>query len=145
MVHEETNLMVPSNDVLKFNLTNLSNGITYNPATGEFQLPQDGQYLVHWWINARNRRGFMVYDESDECNPVALGVELHKYWPNDELIAHSSTHNRLNCCETGTLTGNAIFNGQAGATYRFINSSPVDFEMVPNDLYAASVTITRIN
>lgn len=147
MVHEESNLVVPNNGVLKFNLTNLSNGITYNPLTGEFLLPQDGQYLVHWWVNVRNRNRInnMPYTENDECSPVALGIELHKYWPNDELIAHSSTHNRLSCCDTGTITGNAIFDGNEGASYRFVNSSPVDFEMVPNDLYSASVTITRIN
>lgn len=138
MVHDETELQIPTNGVIRFNSTNLSNGITYNPVTGEFSLPSDGQYLIHWWINARNNNTL-----TRTCAP--LGVELHEFWPNDALIAQSSTHNRLFFNETGTIVGNAIFNANAGSTYRFINSSSVDIELVPNDLYSASVTITRIN
>ena len=73
-----------------------------------------------------------------------LGVELHQFWPEDILIAHSSTHNKLTCCDTGTINGNAIFEALPGASYRFINTSEVDFKLVPNDLYSASVSITRI-
>lgn len=141
MIHDETNLAVASNDVVKYNNTNLSNGITYDPNTGELTIPSDGQYQIHWWINARNKNRMLC----DICEPVALGVELYQFWPSNALIAHSSTHNKLNYCETGTLSGNAIFNATAGSTYRFINSSPVDIELVPNDRYSASVTISRIN
>lgn len=73
MIHDETNLAVASNDVIKYNNTNLSNGITYNPITGELQVPT------------------------------------------------------------------------AGSTFRFVNSSAVDFELVPNDKYSAVVSISRIN
>ena len=97
--------------------------------------------MIHWWINVRNRNQNVALD----CDPLALGVEFHQYWPNDIFIAHSSTHNKLAYCETGTIVGNAIFNATAGATYRFINSSLIDFELVPNDFYSASVSITRIN
>ncbi len=138
MIHDESELQIPSNSVIRFNTTNFSNGITYNPATGEFTLPSDGQYAINWWINARNNNTL-----TRTCAP--LGVEFHKYWPNDVFIAHSSTHNRLFFNETGTLVGNAIFNNEAGSTYRFVNSSPVDIELVPNDLYSASVSINRIN
>ena len=34
MVHDESELQVPSNGVIRFNNTNLSNGITYDPNTG---------------------------------------------------------------------------------------------------------------
>ncbi len=142
MVHEETNLAVPSHGVLKYNLINHSDGITYDKNTGEFTIPCDGVYAINWWVNARNRDNKALYENSE---PVALGIELHQFWPNDLLIAHSSTHNRLNCCETGTISGNAIFNAQAGSTFRFVNSSPVDFELVPNDKYSAAVSINRIN
>ena len=54
-------------------------------------------------------------------------------------------HNRLFYNETGSIVGNAIFNNNAGSTYRFINSSTVDIMLVPNDLYSASVSIARIN
>ena len=138
MVHDESELQVPSNGVIRFNNTNLSNGITYDPNTGEFTIPSNGQYIIHWWVNVRNNNTL-----TRTCAP--LGIELHKFWPNDELIAHSSTHNRLFFNDTGTIVGNAIFNAQAGATYRFINSSPVGIELVPNDLYSAAVSITRIN
>jgi len=142
MVHEETNLAVPSHNVVRYNLMNLSNGITYDKNTGEFTVPSDGQYAAHWWINAKNKNDKAMYED---CSPVALGVELHQFWPNDQLIAHSSTHNKLNCCETGTLSGNAVFNATAGSTFRFVNSSPVDIELVPNDLYSASVSIYKVN
>ena len=48
MIRDETNLAVASNDVIKYNNTNLSNGITYNPIIGELQVPTDGQYQIHW-------------------------------------------------------------------------------------------------
>lgn len=138
MVHDETELEVPSNDVIRFNNINLSDGITYNPATGEFTLPSDGQYLVNWWVNVRNNNTL-----TRTC--AAIGIELHQFWPNDTLVAHSSVHNRLFYNETGSIVGNAIFNNNAGSTYRFINSSTVDIMLVPNDLYSASVSIARIN
>ncbi len=138
MIHDESELQIPSNNVIRFNTTNLNNGITYNPANGEFTIPNDGQYIINWWVNVRNNNTL-----TRTCAP--LGIELHRYWPTDELIAHSSTHNRLFFNETGSIVGNAIFNAQKGSTYRFINSSPVNIELVPNDLYSASVSITRIN
>lgn len=138
MVHDETELAVPVNGVIRFNDTNLSNGITYNPGSGEFTLPSNGQYLIHWWVNVRN-------DNTLTRTCAALGIELHQFWPSDVLIAHSSTHNRLFYNETGSIVGNAIFNANAGSTIRFVNSSPVDILLVPNDLYSASITITRIN
>ena len=138
MVHDESELEVPSNGVIRFNIINLSHGITYNPATGEFTIPNNGRYLINWWFNVRN-------NNSATRTCAALGIELHKFWPNDELIAHSSVHNRLFYNETGSIVGNAIFNAQAGATYRFINSSSVDIMLVPNDLYSASISIARIN
>ena len=138
MVHDESELVIPNNNVIRFNNTNLSNGITYNAATGEFTLPSDGQYAVTWWINVRNNNTL-----TRTCAP--LSVEFHKFWPNDVFIAHSSTHNRLFYNETGTIVGNAVFDNEAGSTYRFINSSPVDIMLVPNDLYSAAISIYRIN
>lgn len=138
MVHDESELQVPSNGVIPFNNINLSNGITYNTGNGEFTIPSNGQYIIYWWINARNNNTL-----TRTCAP--LGVELHQYWPNDLLIAHSSTHNRLFYNETGSIVGNAIFNANAGSTFRFINSSSVGIELVPNDRYSAAVSITRIN
>lgn len=138
MVHDETELQVPSNGVIRFNDVNLTNGITYNPATGEFTVPSDGEYLINWWVNVRNNNTL-----TRTC--AALGIELHRFWPSDSLIAHSSVHNRLFYNETGSIVGNAIFNATAGSTYRFINSSTVDIMLVPNDLYSASISIARIN
>ena len=43
MVHDETNTVVPINEAIKPSITNLSNGITYDPTTGEFTVPQTGQ------------------------------------------------------------------------------------------------------
>ena len=119
---------------------NISNKITYNPVTGDFYIPEAGIYIIHWWVNVRSRK-----KENFDCEEKALGIELHQFWPSDVLIAHSSTHTKLSCCGTGTINGNAIFKALPGASYRFINTSDVDFELVPNDLYSASVSITRIN
>ncbi len=138
MVHDETELVVPTNNVIRFNDVNLSNGITYNAANGEFTLPTDGQYAITWWINVRNNNTL-----TRTCAP--LSIEFHKYWPNDVFIAHSSTHNRLFYNETGTIVGNAVFDNEAGSTYRFINTSPVGIMLVPNDLYSASISIYKIN
>ena len=75
---------------------------------------------------------------------LALGIELQQTSPGYNLIAHSSTHNKLTCCDTGTVSGNAIFTALPGASYRFINTSDIDIRLVPNDLYSGSVSITRI-
>lgn len=139
MVHDETNSIVPKQNPLLFQVTNLANKITYNPNTGDFYIPEAGIYTIHWWINARNRN-----QDKHDCEPKSLGVEFHQYWPEDILIAHSSTHNRLTCCDTGTLSGNAVFEAKGGASYRLINTSDIDFELVPNDNYSACVSISRI-
>ncbi len=139
MVHDETNTVVPINEAIKPSITNLSNGITYDPTTGEFTVPQTGQYLINWWFNARSK------NTNTECEPVALGIELHQTYPGFNLIAHSSTHNRLSCCDTGTISGNALFAANANDKFRFVNTSNTDFQLVPNDRYSASFSITRIN
>ena len=139
MVHDETDSTIGHQQPILFQTTNISNKITYNPLTGDFSIPEAGIYAVHWWINARHS------DKKDaDCEPRALGVEFHQFWPTDVLIAHSSTHNRLTCCDTGTLSGNAIFEALPGASYRLVNTSGVDIRLVPNDLYSASVSINRI-
>ncbi len=140
MVHDESDTLVPSNNIIKFNNTNLATGISYDPNIGEFTVPSNGQYIIHWWVNVRNEK-----QSYDDCERYALGIELHQFYPFDVLIAHSSTHNRLSYLQTGTISGNAIFNATGGSTFRFINSSAIDFTLVPNDLYSAAVSITRIN
>ncbi len=147
MVHDKSNSIVPINEAVKFNNTNLYNGITYDLNTGEFTVPSDGLYIIHWWVNAKNRKqnGFEKLEDSEECEKHALGIELHQVYPNDLLIAHSSTHNKLAYCETGTINGNAIFSAKAGSTFKFINTSGIDFSLVPNDLYSAAMSVTRVN
>ena len=140
MIHEETEPIVNTAEPIKFSTTNLANGISYDPATGEFKVPSNGQYIIHWWVNVRNRSM-----DLENCEERPLGIELHQAYPFDVRIAHSSTHNRLGCCDTGTISGNAIFNASANSTFRFINSSSVPIQLVPNDLYSASISITRIN
>ena len=139
MVHDETNSIVPINEAIKPSITNLSNGITYDPTTGEFMVPQTGQYLINWWFNVRSK------NTNTECEPIALGIELHQTTPGFNLIAHSSTHNRLSCCDTGTISGNALFAANANDKFRFVNTSNTDFQLVPNDRYSASFSVTRIN
>ena len=72
MVHDETNSIVPVQNPLLFQTTNLSNKITYNNSTGDFYIPEEG------------------------------------------------------------------------TSYRLINTSEVDFALVPNDNYSACVSIHRI-
>ena len=139
MVHDETNSTISHNQPILFQTTNISNKIAYNPATGDFTIPEEGIYIIHWWINVRHSDS-----ELSTCEPRTLGVELHQFWPSDVLIAHSSTHNKLTCCDTGTISGNAIFAALPGASYRLINTSGIDISLVPNDLYSAAVSITRI-
>ncbi|MCI6107533.1 MAG: complement C1q domain-containing protein [Tenericutes bacterium] len=138
MVHDETDSTVPNQQPVLFQTANISNKISYNPATGDFSIPEKGIYIIHWWINVRHT------DKNVSCEPRALGIELHQFWPDDVLIAHSSTHNKLTSCDTGTINGNAIFEALPGASYRFINTSGLDISLVPNDLYSATVSITRI-
>ena len=139
MVHDETDSAVPAGQPVMFQTTNIANKITYNPNTGDFSIPEAGIYIVHWWINVRHND-----NRNSTCEPKTIGIEFHQYWPNDVLIAHSSTHNKLTCCDTGTVSGNAIFEALPGASYRFINTSNMDIKLVPNDLYSGSVSITRI-
>ena len=139
MIHDETNAVVPINEAIKPSITNLSNGITYDPTTGEFMVPQTGQYLINWWFNVRSK------NQNEECNPIALGIELHQTTPGFNLIAHSSTHNRLSGCDTGTISGNALFAANANDKFRFVNTSNTDFQLVPNDRYSASFSVTQIN
>lgn len=140
MVHDRSNSLVASHEPIKFNNLNLFSGITYDSNTGEFKVPDDGLYIIHWWVNVKSHNM-----HHDNCNKYPLGIELHQVYPYDAFIAHSSTHNELGCCETGTINGNAIFNATANSTYRFINSSNIDFTLVPNDLYSGAVSITRVN
>ena len=140
MVHDETNSTISHNQPVLFQTTNISNKISYNPATGDFTIPEEGIYIIHWWINVRH-----ADSDHSTCEPRTLGVELHQFWPSDVLIAHSSTHNKLTCCDTGTISGNAIFAALPGASYRLINTSDVDLRLVPNNLYSGCVSITRIN
>ena len=137
MVHDESNSTIQPNDPLLLQATNLSNNITYDSSTGNFNIPEKGTYIIHWWVNVRNKN-------KDDCTPRALGIEFHQYLPNDILIAHSSTHNKISCCDTGTINGNAIFNATDGSSFRFLNTSGIPIDLVPNDLYSASVSITRI-
>ena len=140
MVHDTSNTTVPAQTALLFQNTNISNKISYDPLSGEFTIPEDGIYMIHWWINVRNRN-ICPHD----CEPKALGVELHQIYPNDIVIAHSSTHNKVSSCDTGTISGNAIFEATAGSTYKFINTSNIDFDLVPNDLYSAAVSVNKIH
>ncbi len=139
MVHDETDSAVPVGQPVMFQTTNISNKITYDPNTGDFSIPEEGIYIVHWWINVRHND-----NQNSNCEPKTIGIEFHQFWPSDVLIAHSSTHNKLTCCDTGTVSGNAIFAALPGASYRFINTSDIDIRLVPNDLYSGSVSITRI-
>ena len=140
MVHDESNAVVPKTFPITFDTTNLSSGITYNSGTGDFYIPDEGTYIIHWWVNVKNYN-----NDIGNCEDKSLSIELHRFWPSDELVAHSSTHNKVNCCDSGTINGNAIFYAQQGTSYRFVNSSEVDFQLIPNDLYSACVSITRIN
>lgn len=54
MVHDETNSTVPSNNPILLQTTNISNKITYNPATGDFLIPEKGIYMVNWWFNVKS-------------------------------------------------------------------------------------------
>ena len=137
MVHDLSNSTVPVQNPILFQNTNLASKISYSPVTGDFSIPEKGIYIIHWWVNVRNK--------GKTCEDKALSIEFRKFWPNVELIAHSSTHNKVSCCQTGTINGNAIFEATAGGSYRFVNASKFDFELVPNDLYSGCVSITRIN
>lgn len=137
MVHDLSNSTVSKQNPILFQNTNLSNKISYSPITGDFSIPEKGIYIIHWWVNVRNK--------GKDCEDKALSIEFRKFWPNVELIAHSSTHNKVSCCQTGTINGNAIFEATAGGSYRLVNASDVDFDLVPNDLYSGCVSITRIN
>lgn len=139
MVHDESNAIVPINEAVKPTITNLSNGITYDQTTCEFTVPSDGLYLINWWFNVRSKNA------DTECGPLALGIELHQTNPNFSLISHSSTHNKLTCCDTGTINGNALFAAYANSKFRFVNTSQTDIQLVPNDKYSASFSITRVN
>ena len=140
LVYDESDTVIPKKFPVTFNSTNLASTISYNPGTGDFYIPDYGTYIIHWWINVKNHN-----KDINNCEDKALSIEFHRYWPSDELIAHSSTHNRVNCCDSGTINGNAIFTAEPGTSYRFINSSEVDLQLIPNDLYSACVSITRIN
>lgn len=139
MVHDESNAIVPISEAVKPTITNLSNGITYDQTTGEFTVPSDGLYLINWWFNVRSK------NTNTECEPLALGIELHQTTPAFSLIAHSSTHNKLSCCDTGTINGNALFSAKTNSKFRFVNTSQTDIQLVPNDRYSASFSITRVN
>ena len=47
MVHDESNSVIPKNNPLTLNTTNLASKITYNPGTGDFYIPEKGIYIPH--------------------------------------------------------------------------------------------------
>ena len=90
-----------------------------------------------WWANVKNN--------IDECVEVPLGIYFKQVSPVFNTIASSVTHNKTNCCDTGTISGNAIFSATANSKYQLFNASIVDFKLIVNNVHSAHISITRIN
>ena len=138
MVHQVGRVSVDPQQPILFETPNISSGITYDLNTGQFTIHTQGQYLINWWVNVRQ-----INTADYEVDPVS--IDFKEVLPVDTVIARSSVNNRLSRQQTGMLVGNAIFTATANSVYKFINSGTVTFELEPNESWAGSVSITRIN
>ena len=73
MVHDLSNSTVPTQNPILFQNTNLSSKISYSPITGDFSIPEKGIYIIHRWVNVRNK--------GKDCEDKALSIEFRKFWP----------------------------------------------------------------
>lgn len=138
MIHDESTNQVNVGDPILFDTTNLSNGITYNSATGIFTITIPGQYFIHWWLNVENPN-----QEELLAGPEPVIVTLNQVTPVAILISSSATDEALGNNETGHINGNAVFQATAGSTFRFINDSEIVFQLVKNGTYSASISVIR--
>lgn len=139
MAHDESTNTVGVGAPLLFTTTNLASNIVYNPANGVFTVTQPGQYLIHWWINAKNYSNY----SSDTVTTAPIIITLNQVTPSALMISSSSSHNSLAQNATATISGNAVFNATAGSTFRLINSSSISFQLVKNGMYSGSISIIR--
>ncbi len=137
MLHDEGTNAVNVGAPVLFSTTNLSSGITYNPANGVFTITQPGQYMIHWWLNVRNP------STSETAAPSPIIVTLNQITPSAQLISSSATHNSLSDRATGQLNGNAVFTATANSTFRLINASTISMQLVKNGQYSGSLSIIR--
>lgn len=136
MVHNTaSNTISPGNAIL-FNITDLSNQITYAPASGSFTIPSTGQYLVNWWASISN----------DSGAPMKLVVNLRRTSPSVALISKAVSSSTIPNSSDTVVFGTALINvTSANSIYQFQNGSSGNISSVLTDGYSAVVTIARIN
>ena len=102
----------------------------YGVEPSVYLIPLDRQLDVERIAYAASKEFNENADGSDMCigdlfeeKLKSKGIEFHQVEPFDVLIAHSSTHNEVFPCATGTISGNAIFSAPANSKFKFFNTS----------------------
>lgn len=134
MAYNNANATVGDNDSIPFNTTSLNSNITITPA-GIITIPTAGQYLINWWINAKNN-----------SNAAAiLSADFNSLTPVGNTLASSNTAFQIGASNDGIITGTAIINAAANSTYNLVNSSGIVIGLAAVKGFANTITITRIN
>lgn len=137
MIHDEGSNMINSGSPILFSNIDLENNITYNPNTGEITIIHPGQYMVCWWLNARNPDMSLSYPS------FPITITLNQLTPTAKVIATSVSFQKTIGGSTVQINGNAVFEATAGSTFSFINSSEHEIELILNSQCSSTVSIIR--
>ncbi len=134
-ISDTGNAIVANEANILFSTSNIAENIGYNSDTGVFTINDAGQYFAVWSINASN----------SGTAEVPISVVLSQLTPTSVTIADTVTDSGIQQNENGTVTGSAIFNAAAGATYAFVNNSGNSITLESNNGLSSTVTLFRIN
>ncbi len=134
-ISDTTDAVIANEANVLFSTSNIAENIGYDPATGVFTVNDAGQYFAVWSINVSN----------NDTTEIPISVALRQLTPTSVIIANTVTDSGIRQNENGTVTGSAIFNATAGATYAFVNNSGNSITLESNERLAATVTVFRIN
>lgn len=136
MVHDTNSAPITSGNAILLNITDLSSGVSYASATGNFTIASAGQYLVNWWVAISNNSGAAM----------KLIVNLKETSPSTALVSKAVSSSAIANGSDTVVFGTAIINVTVpNSIYQFQNGSSGNVSTVITDGYSAVVTFARIN
>ncbi len=136
MVHDTASSLITPGSAILLNIADLSSGVSYVSATGNFTIASSGQYLVNWWVSISNNSGAAM-------NVV---VNLTETSPSTALISTAITSSPIPNASDTVVFGTGIINVTVpNSIYQFQNGSTGNISTVVTNGYSAVVTIVRIN
>ncbi|WP_026882612.1 hypothetical protein [Clostridium akagii] len=136
MVHDTNSAPITTGNAILLNITDLSSGVSYASATGNFTIASAGQYLVNWWVAISNSSGAAM----------KIIVNLKETSPSIGLVSKAVSSSAIANGSDTVVFGTAIINVTVpNSIYQFQNGSAGNVSTVVTDGYSAVVTFARIN